>query len=181
MTTCDSILKNISYYELKIYMDSTIVDASTIKKYKQKISTVHKTIHELYSGNSSGLDAGFDLFVPESYNIIKGSYSNKINHGINKEDAEFELVPEVIDLSSASSPTTSTLDVVAIDRAFDKLPLPLILTVMALPGEPEFCATTTPEERPCNACSTRSDGVSLISSAVITETAPFILLLFSVP
>ena len=63
--------------------------------------------------------------------VVAVSEMSKINHGINKEDAEFELVPEVIDLFSASGPATSTLDVVAIDRAFDKLPLPVPVDVLA--------------------------------------------------
>ena len=61
------------------------------------------------------------------------------------------------------------------------VPTPLILTDSALPGDPELCVICTPETRPCKACSRRAAGNLSISSAVVTDTAPVMALLFWVP
>ena len=70
------------YYQLRIYIDSNIIDATTLEKYKNKIKLI-QTQFELYkSGENLYLDAGFDLFVPKAINIFAGSVSISINHGI---------------------------------------------------------------------------------------------------
>ena len=84
------------YYELRIKIDTSLVDADTVEKYREKVAMVQKQIleykvkrRELELGTGNGidgsglfLDAGFDIFVPSDINIYAGSVSVPINHGI---------------------------------------------------------------------------------------------------
>lgn len=70
------------YYELRIKIDYNIVDADTIKKYKDKITYIQQQLELYKTGANFYLDAGFDLFVPKITNIFAGSVSIQIDHGI---------------------------------------------------------------------------------------------------
>jgi dUTP pyrophosphatase len=78
----DEIMKNIPYYELKIYLDPSIVDSSTINNYNEKLAEIRKKIRDIYIGKPYALDAGFDLFVPSDVTITAGTIGKKVNHGI---------------------------------------------------------------------------------------------------
>ena len=72
----------MKYYELRIYIDSAIVDKDTREKYINYISSKQKQF-ELYKLNKNlYLDYEFDIFIPKITNIFSGAISIKINHGI---------------------------------------------------------------------------------------------------
>ena len=90
----------MKYYELRIYIDSAIVDKDTREKYnnyilfKQKQFELYKLDQNLY------LDSEFDIFVPKITNIFSGAISIKINHGIkcamfivNENNKSFKPTP----------------------------------------------------------------------------------------
>jgi dUTP pyrophosphatase len=74
------------YYVLSIFIEPTVCNSLTVTKYKNNIYDVQNKV-DLYKSSASNelssyMDAGFDLFVPNSININSQSYSNKIDHGI---------------------------------------------------------------------------------------------------
>ena len=72
----------MKYYELRIYIDSAIVDKDTREKYINYISHKQKQF-ELYKLNENlDFNSQFDIFVPKINNIFSGAISIKINHGI---------------------------------------------------------------------------------------------------
>jgi len=110
------------YYELRIMIDTTLVDADTVEKYRRKVAMVQKQIleykvkrRELELGTGNGvdgsplfLDAGFDLFVPSDINIYAGSVSVPINHGI-------KCAMFIVNNSESESESESDSDVVIND------------------------------------------------------------------
>jgi len=70
------------YYELRIKIDTTLVDGDTVEKYKTKVASIQEQVRLYKADTNSHLDAGFDLFVPKSVNIFAGSVSIQISHGI---------------------------------------------------------------------------------------------------
>ena len=80
-----SITADTDFYVLKIYFDPNIIDEEVLNKYKSKIQVIQKKIEELKdieTGELNEFDAGFDLFVPQSWVINKKALSNKVDHGI---------------------------------------------------------------------------------------------------
>jgi len=72
----------MKYYELRIYIDSAIIDQDIYEKYQNYISCKQKQIKLYKSDNNLYLDSGFDIFVPKTINIFAGAVSISINHGI---------------------------------------------------------------------------------------------------
>jgi len=74
-------------YILKIYIDRTIIRCEeTISKYTDKVRLIQNKFEsstDIESGEIMEFDAGFDLFVPDNYNIYSKIISTKINHGIH--------------------------------------------------------------------------------------------------
>ena len=60
-------------YILKIYIDRTIIRCEeTISKYTDKVRLIQNKFEsstDIESGEIMEFDAGFDLFVPDNYNI----------------------------------------------------------------------------------------------------------------
>ena len=75
------------FYILKIYFDRTVIGGTgVISEYKKKIQEIQRKFEDfkdIKSAETIEFDAGFDLFVPNTYNINPKSLSTKINHGIN--------------------------------------------------------------------------------------------------
>ena len=80
-------------YILKIYFDKCVIEnQECIDKYVNKIKEIQRKFDNfkdiesgetIENGETIELDAGFDLFVPNTYYINPKSLSMKINHGIN--------------------------------------------------------------------------------------------------
>ena len=73
-----------SHYLLKVYIDPEVCDDEIISKYSTYFAEKYKEV-ELYKKDKDlihHVDAGIDLFVPESKVINSGDFSIKINHGI---------------------------------------------------------------------------------------------------
>ena len=80
-------------YILKIYFDKCVIEnQECIDKYVNKIKEIQRKFDNfkdiesgetIENGETIDLDAGFDLFVPNTYYINPKSLSMKINHGIN--------------------------------------------------------------------------------------------------
>ena len=87
-----------SYYELKIYIDKSICGNTIVEKYRKKISDV-QDMFLLGEQQCLYIDAGFDLFTPESVVIKNKTFGNKLDHGIkcamtfNKKPTAFYLYP----------------------------------------------------------------------------------------
>lgn len=75
------------YYILKIYFDRTIIkETKLISEYKKKIKEIQskfEVFKDIESGETFELDAGFDLFIPNIYNVDPKTFGYKINYGIN--------------------------------------------------------------------------------------------------
>ena len=72
----------MSYYLLKIYIESDVCDDDTIEKYQKSIESINVKVLSYISGENPYMDAGFDLFVPQDICVYAGSSSNKVDHGI---------------------------------------------------------------------------------------------------
>lgn len=71
------------WYELNIYLEQSKLSPAQIKKYYNLI--VKQTeigAFDLYIDVFEGMDAGVDLYVPETITISSNSLGNKIDHGI---------------------------------------------------------------------------------------------------
>jgi len=92
------------YYELKIFIDTSICSSIIVEKYRKKVLEVQAMLLSykcptLGQQQSLYIDAGFDLFIPHSINIKHKTFSNSIDHGIkcamtfNKTPTAFYLYP----------------------------------------------------------------------------------------
>lgn len=70
------------FYTLKIYFDKSICDEQIINKYKSKITEIEELIADYCIEKNNYLNAGFDLFLPNNIDILYGTISKKIDHGI---------------------------------------------------------------------------------------------------
>ena len=73
----------MSTYKLNLWIDSNIVDETTAAKYLEAIEKHNNSI-KLWKSNPeiSHVDAGFDLFVPDEFDVTFKSISFKINHKV---------------------------------------------------------------------------------------------------
>ena len=76
----------LPYYELKIYLDPTIVDNMTQQKYDKMVRTNQSKYDAWRSLRTQQcipeLDAGIDLYTPQNHTIGASELSHKTNMGI---------------------------------------------------------------------------------------------------
>lgn len=95
----DEKTMELPYYVLKIYINELSGNIETNKKYSRMVQSIQEKINLYKSGKNIHMDAGFDLFIPNSQTINSQTYSNKINHGIkcamtfNNTPTAFYLYP----------------------------------------------------------------------------------------
>lgn len=73
---------NIPYYVLKIHIDRLYCNSIIIEKYKNQVQSIQQKMDSYKSGSNLYMDAGFDLFTPDSITIESETLGIKINHGI---------------------------------------------------------------------------------------------------
>ena len=95
------------YYELKIYIDTEVVSQDIIKKYTEKISAIQKQMESYKTGDNLYMDAGFDLFSPNTLGVSVGSRSVPISQGI-KCAMTFNNIPTAFHLYPRSSTGSKT-------------------------------------------------------------------------
>jgi len=71
----------LPYYTLRIYLSEQICD-STHDKYMNLAKKRNKQMSLYHDECSTLIDAGIDLFVPKTVNIINNTISNKLDMGI---------------------------------------------------------------------------------------------------
>ncbi len=90
----------MKYYVLVVSLQSK--DTLLREKYKDAILNHNKKSIQYFKGSSDVCDSGFDLFVPEEYNVSGNTFSHKINHQLvcnmlyidtNKEISLEQLIP----------------------------------------------------------------------------------------
>jgi dUTP pyrophosphatase len=95
-------------YKLSIWLDPTIVDEETANLYIESIKKHNNKISE-WKKNSNNIcvDAGFDLFVPDTISVNRVTWARKINMGV-KTSMTFKQRPSSYYLYSRSSTPIKT-------------------------------------------------------------------------
>jgi dUTP pyrophosphatase len=113
-------------YRLKIWLDPDFVDSEVQQLYMTAVFKHNNIIKEWKrnDGFQTDVDAGFDLFVPETKEINRVSWAQKINHGV-KTSMTFKGKPVSYYMYSRSSTPIKTplrlANSVGIIDAFDNI------------------------------------------------------------
>ena len=67
-------------YELRLFLDANHISQGLISKYETSILAHNKKVASRGTNDNSCVDAGIDLYVPNSLNIDMRTHSFKINH-----------------------------------------------------------------------------------------------------
>jgi dUTP pyrophosphatase len=96
-------------YRLKIWLDPDFVDSEVQQLYMTAVFKHNNIIKEWKrnDGFQTDVDAGFDLFVPETKEINRVSWAQKINHGV-KTSMTFKGKPVSYYMYSRSSTPIKT-------------------------------------------------------------------------
>ena len=96
-------------YRLKIWLDPDFVDSEVQQLYMTAAFKHNNIIKEWKrnDGFQTDVDAGFDLFVPETEEINRVSWAQKINHGV-KTSMTFKGKPVSYYMYSRSSTPIKT-------------------------------------------------------------------------
>ena len=96
-------------YRLNIWLDPDFIDKE-IKELYEKAASKHNNITNEWKKNNgyeTDVDAGFDLYIPESKEINRISWAQKINHGV-KTSMTFKGKPVSYYMYSRSSTPIKT-------------------------------------------------------------------------